>query len=243
MEHDILLSFSQVSEEIKSAASYALGSICIGNLPHYLPFILNEIQSQPKRQYLLLHSLKEVFLQIEAINLKKRSILQIITCLSSTPEGIRQLHPFIPAIWQQLYLHCECSEEGTRNVVAECLGKLTLIDPNNLLPKLQESLASPSALMRTTVVTAVKFTISDHPQKIDPLLRQCIGQFLNTLQDPDLNVRRVALVAFNSAAHNKPSLIRDLLDSILPQLYSETKIKVFMYACLNVIASVNHSCC
>jgi hypothetical protein len=39
-------------------------------------------------------------------------------------------------------------------------------------------------------------------------------------------VRRVALVAFNSAAHNKPSLVRDLLDSVLPQLYSETKVRV-----------------
>lgn len=64
------------------------------------------------------------------------------------------------------------------------------------------------------------------PASIDPLLRQCIGEFLNTLQDPDLNVRRVALVAFNSAAHNKPSLIRDLLDTTLPQLYGETIIKV-----------------
>ena len=39
-------------------------------------------------------------------------------------------------------------------------------------------------------------------------------------------MRRVALVAFNSAAHNKPSLVRDLLDSVLPQLYSETKVRV-----------------
>lgn len=101
-----------------------------------------------------------------------------------------------------------------------------MIDPAILLPKLKRSLNSPSPLMRTTVVTAVKFTISDQPVLIDPLLRQCIGEFLNTLQDPDLNVRRVALVAFNSAAHNKPSLIRDLLDTILPQLYGETIIKV-----------------
>lgn len=166
------------------------------------------IEAQPRRQYLLLHSLKE-----------------IISCQSATKQGIQELLPFVPAIWTLLFRHCECIEEGTRNVVAECLGKLTLIDPANLLPRLQESLASPSPLMRTTVVTAVKFTISDQPQAIDPLLRQCIGQFLGTLQDPDLNVRRVALVAFNSAAHNKPSLIRDLLDSVLPQLYSETKIK------------------
>ncbi|XP_072401896.1 cullin-associated NEDD8-dissociated protein 1 [Diabrotica undecimpunctata] len=204
----IFQSFSAISEEVKSAASYALGSICIGNLPQYLPFILKESQEQPRRQYLLLHSLKEV-----------------ITCLSQTPDGIQQLLPFVTPIWQQLYRHCECVEEGTRNVVAECLGKLTLIDPTNVLPKLKRSLNSPSPLTRTTVVTAVKFTISDQPASIDPLLRQCIGEFLNTLQDPDLNVRRVALVAFNTAAHNKPSLIRDLLDTTLPQLYGETIIK------------------
>lgn len=64
------------------------------------------------------------------------------------------------------------------------------------------------------------------PSTIDSLLRTCIGDFLTMLQDPDLNVRRVALVAFNSAAHNKPSLVRELLPSILPQLYNETKIRV-----------------
>lgn len=60
LEKVILESFSHVSEEIKSAASYALGGIAIGNLRQYLPFILQEIENQPKRQYLLLHSLKEV---------------------------------------------------------------------------------------------------------------------------------------------------------------------------------------
>ena len=60
-----------------------------------------------------------------------------------------------------LMSHCECAEEGTRNVVAECLGKLTLINSVDLLPKLKSYLANPSALTRSTVVTAVKFTISD----------------------------------------------------------------------------------
>lgn len=47
------------------------------------------------------------------------------------------------------------------------------------------------------------------------------------------------MVALNSAAHNKPSLIRDLLDTILPKLYTETKIRVSLvlgkfcaYACM-----------
>jgi len=204
----IIDSFAPSNEEVKSAASHALGSVTVGNLPAFLPFILTQIEAQPRRQYLLLHSLKKV-----------------ISSLSLGSEAVAQLRPFVPQIWDLLFRHCECREEGTRNVVAECLGKLTLTDPEGLLPRLRSALNSPSALMRNTIVTAVKFTISDQMQSIDPLLKQCMGDFLQTLQDEDLNVRRVALIAFNSAAHNKPSLIRDLLDAVLPQLYNETKVR------------------
>ncbi|NXX95071.1 CAND1 protein, partial [Centropus bengalensis] len=199
----ILEAFTSPSEEVKSAASYALGNISVGNLKEYLPFMLKEIGSQPKRQYLLLHSLKEV--------------------ISSSPaDGLK---PYVEDIWALLFKHCECTEEGTRNVVAECLGKLTLVNPSELLPRLKKQLSSGSPHARSTVVTAIKFTIADQPQPIDALLKGCIGDFLKTLQDPDLNVRRVALAMFNSAAHNKPSLIRDLLNTVLPSLYNETKVR------------------
>jgi len=65
LKETILQSFSSNSEEIKSSASYSLGSISIGNLEQYIPFILREIDMQPKRQYLLLHSLKEVIITLK----------------------------------------------------------------------------------------------------------------------------------------------------------------------------------
>lgn len=34
-----------------------------------------------------------------------------------------------------------------------------------------------------------------------------MGQFLSAVRDPDMNVRRVAIVTLNSAAHNKPRLV------------------------------------
>ena len=43
-----------------TSRSCILGKIAAGNLKLYLPFLLKEIQANPKRQYLLLHSLKEV---------------------------------------------------------------------------------------------------------------------------------------------------------------------------------------
>lgn len=32
--------------------------------------------------------------------------------------GVEALRPFIPSIWQQLSGHCQCAEEGSRNVVS-----------------------------------------------------------------------------------------------------------------------------
>ncbi|XP_053576746.1 cullin-associated NEDD8-dissociated protein 1 [Bombina bombina] len=199
----ILEAFASSSEEVKSAASYALGNASVGGPADFLPFLLHEIGGQPRRQYLLLHSLKEA--------------------LTSLPS--EELRPYQEDVWGLLLQHCEAPEEGTRNVVAECLGKLTLVNPAQLLPRLCKQLASGSPYTRSTVVTSIKFTISDQPAPIDTLLQGCIGDFLKTLQDSDANVRRVALVMFNSAAHNKPSLVRGLLKKVLPPLYNETRVR------------------
>ena len=55
----------------------------------------------------------------------------------------------------------------------------------------------------------------------------CACQFVEVCPPhPPQSARRVALVSFNSAAHNKPVLTADLLDILLPILYSETKVRV-----------------
>ena len=55
-------SFSAVSTCILTdqCFHFVVGHVCIGNLNEYLSFILQEIQENSKRQYLLLQSLKEV---------------------------------------------------------------------------------------------------------------------------------------------------------------------------------------
>lgn len=200
--------FGSSSEELKAAASYSLGSLAVGNLEKYLPFLLKQISSQPRRQYLLLHALKEV-----------------IGSESVDARAVEFFRPRIEQIWPVLMEHAECAEEGTRNVVAECLGKLCLVHPEYLLPRLKDCAKSHSPLMRASAVTAVKFLIVEQWTAVDDLLQAAMEDFLKTVNDSDLNVRRVALVAFNSAAHNKPKLVRDLLDTLLPSLYSETKVK------------------
>lgn len=127
------------------AASCALGGVSVGSLNDFLPFLLKEISSQPRRQYLLLNSLKEVIrwgywghwqhhgdLHHAADGPDSRS------SLSACPGS--SLSPYVDSIWALLLQNCECQEEGTRNLVAECLGKLTLANAARLLPKLRQQL-------------------------------------------------------------------------------------------------------
>jgi hypothetical protein len=68
----------------------------------------------------------------------------------------------------------------------------------------------------TVVESAMKFTISDRLQPSNQLLRAEMGHFLATLRDPDLSMHH--LVAFNSAAHRKPSFARDLLKELIHEV-------------------------
>jgi hypothetical protein len=53
-------------------------------------------------------------------------------------------------------------EEGYRNLLGECLGKLTALDPSRFVPLLIDVLQTTSAVqVRCTVITAIKFTVSD----------------------------------------------------------------------------------
>ncbi|XP_075501897.1 cullin-associated NEDD8-dissociated protein 1 [Primulina tabacum] len=206
IENIVIDSFQSPFEEIKSAASYALGNIAVGNLSKYLPFILDKIDNQQKKQYLLLHSLKEVIVRqsVDKAEFDDSSVEKIINLL---------------------FNHCESDEEGVRNVVAECLGKIALIEPGKLVPELKERTLYPAAFTRATAVIAVKYSIVERQEKIDEILYPEISSFLMLIKDTDRHVRRAAVLALSTAAHNKPNLIKGLLPELLPLLYDQTVIK------------------
>ena len=157
IETIIIESFQSPFEEIKSAASYALGNIAVSNLSKYLPFILDQIDNQQKKQYLLLHSLKEVCLYIYIyiyIKLKVISsnhvsfsnLLNMQVIVRQSVDKAEFQDSIVEKILKLLFNHCESDEEGVRNVVAECLGKIALVEPAKLVPALKVSNTSNSIL-------------------------------------------------------------------------------------------------
>ncbi|KAB0360711.1 hypothetical protein FD754_004867 [Muntiacus muntjak] len=199
----LLEALGSPSEDVRAAASYALGRVGAGNLPDFLPFLLGQMEAEPRRQYLLLHSLREAL-------------------GAAQPDSLK---PYAEDIWALLFQRCEGAEEGTRGVVAECIGKLVLVNPPFLLPRFRKQLAAGRGL---GMAKAAQIGSGQCARESEPCLfitQICLGLTPTSLQDPDLNVRRATLAFFNSAVHNKPSLVRDLLDDILPFLYQETKIR------------------
>lgn len=101
-------------------------SLASGNLAKFLPFLLKEISKEERKQYLFLHALKEV------INGQ---------CNRQNGEpSFDQADPTfsngIDNIWTLLIKYCNSNEESIRNVVAECVGRLCIVNPRRCIAEL-----------------------------------------------------------------------------------------------------------
>merc|ERR1712070_1271656 len=98
--------FSSCSDEVKNAAAFALGNIAAGNLHFYLPHLLGQIKSS-QHKYLMLYALKDM----------------VSACSANATSLAEHVDQMLPC----LFNFAERDDEGMRNVVAECLGKLAAV--------------------------------------------------------------------------------------------------------------------
>jgi cullin-associated NEDD8-dissociated protein 1 len=76
------------------------------------------------------------------------------------------------------------------------------------------------------VISALRYTFSDTDEAYDEYLKPLVVPMLvQMLNEPDLENRRLALMTFNSAMHNKPDLVFPALDQLLPLAMKETVVK------------------
>ncbi|KAF1941448.1 TIP120-domain-containing protein [Clathrospora elynae] len=195
--------FSARSEQVPLAAAVALGRAGAGNISKYLPVILSTMGQPSAPQYLLLHSIKEILQQDDT------------EC---------EIIPFASALWQNLVVASQ--SEDNKAIGAECIGRLTIIDPKTYLPQLQAFLSDHKGSVRGMVISALRYTFTDTDEAYDEYLRPIVVPMLvQMLNEPDLENRRLALMTFNSAMHNKPDIILPALDQLLPLAMKETIIK------------------
>ncbi|THH17136.1 hypothetical protein EW146_g3609 [Bondarzewia mesenterica] len=195
--------FTAEQEDVRTAAAFAAGNIAVGNLHHFLPALVKIVEHDDQKRLLALHALKEVV----------------------TYASHGQLENVTEMLWAPLFEHSETAEESSRNVAAACIGKLISTHPARYLPQVHARVQDKKATTKATVLSAVRYTFAEPSQTYDDVMAPHVLDFLLLMMDDDLNVRRLALSAFNAAARTKPHLIRDHLPTLLPILYGETVLK------------------
>ncbi|OAA69156.1 cullin binding protein CanA [Cordyceps fumosorosea ARSEF 2679] len=196
--------FRAEPDKVSLAAAIALGRAGSGNVQAFLPTILQEMKNGGNTQYLLIQSIKEI--------------------LQSVSDQSTDLRDQAVSIWDQLL---QASDTVDNKVVcAECVGRLTTLDPTNFMPKLQLLLKASSTSVRGMAVQAVRYTLPECDEAFDAVLRQVlIDMLLTILQDKDTEIRRLAMTTLNSAAHNKPDLILPHLGQLMPFVLTESVVK------------------
>jgi cullin-associated NEDD8-dissociated protein 1 len=106
--------FSAKSENVPLAAAVALGRAGAGSVSKYLPVILSTMGQPSSPQYLFLHSIKEIL---------------------QHDDTESEIIPYASTLWQNLVVASQL--EDNKAIGAECIGRLTIIDPKNYLPQLQ----------------------------------------------------------------------------------------------------------
>jgi cullin-associated NEDD8-dissociated protein 1 len=115
IEPKLFIKFFQTrSEQVPLAAAVALGRAGAGSVSKYIPVILQTMGQPSAPQYLLLHSIKEI-LQHE--------------------DTESEIIPYASTLWQNLVVASQL--EDNKAIGAECIGRLTIIDPKTYLPQLQ----------------------------------------------------------------------------------------------------------
>lgn len=195
--------FSIQSEQVPLAAAVALGRAGAGSVSKYLPVILSSMGQPSAPQYLFLHAIKEILQQEDTES---------------------EIIPYTSTLWQNLVVASQL--EDNKAIGAECIGRLTIIDPKTYLPQLQAFLGDLKGSVRAMVISALRYTFTDTDEAYDEYLRPIVVPMLvQMLNEPDLENRRLALMTFNSAMHNKPDIILPALDQLLPLAMKETVVK------------------
>ena len=189
-------------EDVRHAAAVCAGKMAVTQPDALLAPLLKLIQAGDKKRYLALQSVKEVV---------------------SAPNVSSEI---LASLWAPLFASCEASDEGVRNVAADCVGQLAAREPATYLPQLQQRLHAANASTRATAVAAVRFTLStqQHLEGEHALLSPVVADVCALVHDANLDVRRVALSSLNSAMRTRPQLVREHLATLVPELYAQTAI-------------------
>lgn len=211
LQPDLFLPHLTNPQEMKQpklpiAAAASLGRAAAGNMPVYMQVIIQQFDGDAHRQYLILHSVKEILAEVNNGN-----------------KDV-DITPYTTALWPKLV--AAALPEDNKAIGAECMGRLTIIDPKTYLPKLQANLKDDEAGVRAASIQAIRYALNDTDPAFDHALQGCLVEMLIAmLHDSNLENARLALSTTNSAITTKTTLIIPHLGRLMPLILNRSEHK------------------
>ena len=214
--------FNSKSESVSRTAATALGRAGASNIDVYLPVILSYTAKPGHLQYLSLYSIKEI--------------------LQNAGGARGDISLYSSQIWESLLGASKA--EDSKTLGAECIGRITILDPGTFLPKLQvcchhlnpfgvhtDSMQSqgylrdPIPATRGMTIQAIRFTVADGDNVYDQTLKPIIFDMLSLMfSDPNTENRRLALSTLNAVIHHKSEIVLPLLPSVVPLVMKDSNV-------------------
>jgi cullin-associated NEDD8-dissociated protein 1 len=235
----ILLAMDAAQEEVKTAAAVALGGIASGDGASGIPGLVDLLRRRPENRYLLLLSLRDAIAYSDHSDVSSFSSLLLEVLMEDKSEHQRSreeaegcdgafgVSAASPAISSSSATRGS-GQESVRIATAECLGLVAQVNPEMVFPALKLSLASGSPILRSSVVSAIKFVVAMGPselvpsENVDAHLRKHISYFLALANDTDVTVRKSAIQTINAIARVHPALMVPHFESVLSNVYKAT---------------------
>ena len=217
-------SFDSQFEEIKNAAAYGLGRASVGSVSAFLPKILSSLEKNNEmKKYLPLSALRE-----------------LIYCHRLGFGS--DIAPIVGQVLPHLKHNFADKEEGVRTMVADCMGSLACLKPNDILPELQGLYKdNPSdALICWTVATSVKLAVSGgcNVKTLLPFM----PIFLELLKADDLNVKNSALLMVYASVHHNPQLVLPFMENQVQPALLEVRLTLIYPTFVLVVYSLIFFC-
>lgn len=196
------------SEEVMSAAAYALGHIAIGNMSTFLPVLLQALGSASgRRAYALLSALRENILLYAPYGVQVEEVLgNILTVLLSLVDG----------------------DESVRALLADCLGILLTLSSDKVLAVLEDLYATPTA----SPAASSKHCLVAHSLRAAfarPLTSTQVDQFTSILptylmlvKSEDLEIKRAGLQMVNTLLHHNPAVVSGYVSHVIHPVWLHT---------------------
>ncbi|EGD83494.1 hypothetical protein PTSG_04101 [Salpingoeca rosetta] len=206
------------ADDFKLGVAHTLGSLAAGS-PQYVETLAMAVRQEQEQQR------AQGADAGEHANLYVLALKQTTHELLQTAEGRDRLGQCAGTIWPTLSALMDHDSESVRNLIAEAMSIVCLLDVPHYMAVLTEALKHADPRVRGCAVNVARFLLNKGGEENRGALRSILPPFVLAIGDDNNDVRRVALGTFKAALLRHISLVIDVLDQAMELIYGETRVR------------------